>query len=116
MRMLLMTVAVVLSLSACSGTSSSNGDDKYTQTWSKSYGSTSCDDWNSKMTDAQQFAAAADMLTGARNSGDGGSGLPDDSLIKQFQGGVTTACVIPTAIITGIGADLYVTERGTFSP
>ena len=68
------------------------------------------------MSDAQQFAASADMLTGARNKGDGGTGLPPDALIEQFQDGVTTACVVPTATVAEIGAGVYLTERETFRP
>lgn len=115
MRTLFITGFLVVLISACSSTSG-RGNDKYTQTWSKSYASTTCTDWNDQMSDAQKFAGAADMLTGARNNGDGGSGLPADSLIEEFQGGVTTACVIPTANVAEIGAGVYLTERETFRP
>jgi hypothetical protein len=119
MRTLTLTVTALLSLGACSGSSDGGaGDDtdKYTQTWAKSYSATSCSEWNGVMSEEQQFAAAADMLAGARNRGDGGTGLPDDSLIEQFQGGVTTACVEPTANVAEIGAVLYLSERAIFSP
>jgi len=68
------------------------------------------------MSPAQQFAGAADMLTGARNKGDGGTGLPPDSLIEEFEQGIGIACVIPTENIASIAAALYLTERSTFSP
>ncbi|MBC9226904.1 MULTISPECIES: hypothetical protein [Aeromicrobium] len=119
MRTLLVTIACAISLAGCTASSdgsSSDETDKYTQTWTKSYSETTCEDWNSAMTDAQQFAAAADMLTGARNNGDGGTGLPADSLIEQFQAGMTTACVVPTVNLAEMSAMLYLTERQTFSP
>lgn len=93
-----------------------DGTAKYTQTWPDSYSSTTCDDWNTRMTDAQQFAAAADMLAGARNKGDGGTGLPEDSLITEFQAGITNVCVEPTMTLTDAGAGLYLTERDRFKP
>lgn len=83
---------------------------KYTQTWSKDYASTTCAQWRRAMSDEQQFAAAADILTAARNKIDGGTGLPSDSLIIEFQGGITTSCVIPKATLTDITYLLYNTE------
>jgi hypothetical protein len=62
------------------------------------------------MTSGQRFAAAADMLTSARNKGDGGSGLPPDSLIANFESGVTTACVPPATNLAEVGALLYLSE------
>lgn len=67
------------------------------------------------MTDDQQWVAAADMLTGAR-SADGGDDLPSDSLVDEFQAGVTEACVIPSMKLAEIGAGLYLTERTRFRP
>lgn len=81
-----------------------------TQTWPKDYASTTCRDWNREMTDAQQYAAAADILTAARNEIDGGTGVPPDPLIVEFQSGVTTACVIPSATLTDVTFGLYQTE------
>ncbi len=91
-------------------------DDKYEQTWPKSYSSTTCHEWNAEMTADQRWAAAADMLTGARNKGDGGQGLPPDSMVDEFMGGVTRACVIPEMSLAEVGAGLYLTERARFRP
>ncbi|WP_152970186.1 hypothetical protein [Frigoribacterium sp. RIT-PI-h] len=83
---------------------------RYTQTWSQGYAETSCDEWNLEMTSAQQFAAAADILTSARNKIDGGVGLPPDALISEFQAGVTNVCIVPTMTLTDATSGLYTTE------
>jgi hypothetical protein len=116
MRALVGATAVLLALSACSSSTGSTDTGKYDQTWPKSYGDTTCDEWSGEMTDAQQWTAAADMLTGARNKGDGGKGLPPDSLVDEFQGGVSTACVVPSMTLTDVGVGLYLTERSRFQP
>ena len=112
------SVAVpALLLSGCGASPRTTAtEDRYTQTWAKSYDTTTCSDWTDSMTAAQQWAAAADMLTGARNKGDKGTGLPTDSLVTTFQEGITTACVVPTAKLTDIAVGLYLTERATFRP
>lgn len=83
---------------------------KYTQTWGKQYSDTTCADWNDDMTGQQQFAAAADILTSARNKIDGGTGLPSEALIREFEGGITTVCVEPTMTLTDATYGLYATE------
>ena len=101
------------------GNSSSTGtsaDDKYEQTWPKSYSSTTCQEWIAEMTADQRWAAAADMLSAARNKSDGGQGVPPDSLVDEFMGGVTTACVFPEMLLAEVGAGLYLTERARFRP
>lgn len=95
--------------------STSSGNDKFTQTWPKSYGSTTCNDWLNTMTEKQKFVAAADLLTQAR-SNDGGSGLPPDSMTATFASGITTVCVVPTMTMPDAAAGLYVTERKRFAP
>lgn len=82
---------------------------KYTQTWPKDYGDTTCAEWLSEMSPKQQFAGAADMLAGAR-SVDGGSGLPPDSMINEFADGVTTVCVVPDMALNEAAVGLYLTE------
>ena len=82
---------------------------RYTQTWSQSYAETACEDWNIEMTSAQQFAAAADILTSARNKIDGGQGLPPDALISEFQSGITNVCIVPTMSLTDATYGLYTT-------
>lgn len=68
------------------------------------------------MTSAQRFAAAADMLVGAR-SVDGGKGLPPDSLINQFAGDIAEACeagdVLPLNVVA-VGT--YVIGKQTYGP
>ena len=88
---------VLVTYAACNGsivTTPAPQRTKYNQTWTKSYGLTICKDWNDEMTTSQQWVAAADMLTGARNKRDGGNGLPPDSLITRFQGAITEACSV----------------------
>ena len=103
-------------VSPSGSTSNSSNTDKYKQTWSKTYASTTCQEWKSAMSDKQQWVAAADMLTAARNKKDGGNGLPPDALVTTFQGGITTSCVVPSAKVAEIGAALYLTERAQFRP
>jgi len=68
------------------------------------------------MTAHQRWAAAADMLAGARNKGDGGTGLPSDQLVTEFVGGIDTACVEPTMTITDMAVGLYLSDRARFQP
>jgi hypothetical protein len=111
-------------LAGCSSTSDSEAGDseagdapgKYDQTWATPYSETTCADWDSTMNDHEQWVAAADMLTGARNKGDGGDGMPSDALIDEFQSGITTACVVPTMTLTDAGVGLYLTDRARFRP
>lgn len=84
-------------------------DDKYTQTWGTPYNKTTCSQFLHDMTEQQRWVMAADMLTGARNL-DQKTGLPSDSMVTEFEGGMETACVIDTMAMTDVGAGLYMTE------
>jgi hypothetical protein len=112
----LVVIVLVSVLSSLGGDDDDRTDDapaessRYTQTWKKSYAETSCDEWNLEMTSAQQFAAAADILTSARNKIDGGEGLPPDDLTTEFQAGITNVCIIPTMTLTDATYGLYTTE------
>lgn len=111
-------VLAVLALSGCGGGASSNSPStsgKFEQTWSKSYGSTTCSDFGGTMTADQRRVAAADMLTGARNQ-DGGKTLPSDDLIRTFMGAIDNACVQPTMTITDVAVGVYLTDRARFQP
>ena len=83
---------------------------KYDQTWPAPYSETTCVDWLDSMTPEQQFAAAADILAAARNKIDGGSGLPPDTLIDEFAGGVSNVCVEPSMTLMDATFGLYNTE------
>ncbi|MDR6613603.1 hypothetical protein [Leifsonia sp. 1010] len=110
------TAVLALGLVGCSSSSHEalSGDetsiDKYTQTWPKQYSDTTCEDWNNQMTPAQQFAAAADILSSARDKLDGGTGVAPDDLIRQFQSGITNVCVIDSMTLTDASYGLYATE------
>jgi hypothetical protein len=84
--------------------------EKYAQTWHKDYSNTSCSEWSGQMSEQQRFAASADMLTAARNKMDGGSGVPNDSLIDEFTAGLDTVCVDDAANIAELAVLLYTTE------
>jgi hypothetical protein len=113
---ILVLVGVVFGLASCGSGSNSDSSytpeetSKYTQTWAKTYSDTTCRDWSTQLTSAQKFAASADMLAGARNKGDGGTGLPSDALINEFSGGITNVCVEPTMALTDAAVGLYLTE------
>jgi hypothetical protein len=81
--------------------------DPYHQTWTKSYATTTCKDWNQAMTPEQRFAAAADMLTAVRN----GSGLPfaDDFMFMAFGDAISEGCLPPLDIldVAEVAAALY---------
>ncbi|WP_458111196.1 hypothetical protein M1D88_12605 [Arthrobacter sp. R1-13] len=59
------------------------------------------------MTAAQQFAAAADILTSGRNKIDNGTGMPTDTLISDFQAATTDYCKIPSMTITDATYAVY---------
>jgi hypothetical protein len=107
-------IAVIFGLASCgSGSESSDmpeATSKYTQTWPQIYSETTCADWLNELTAGQQFAASADMLAGARNKGDGGTGLPPDSMIDEFSSGISNVCVESTMAITDAAVGLYLTE------
>jgi hypothetical protein len=97
-------------MAGCSASESSSGSTKYDQTWSKDYASTTCADWSSTMTQQQRFAAAADILSGARDKVDGGSGVAPDDLISDFQSEIDDACEpgAPTATLTLTDVTLFI--------
>jgi hypothetical protein len=114
-------VGVLLTLLGCSAsTTDEEGGGEYDQTWSKSYGNTTCSDWTSLMTSKQQFVAAADMLTSAQQEdGASDSHLPSDDLVRDFESGIATVCEVDAAAdesLAETGGTLYLTERSRFSP
>ena len=91
---------------------------KYTQTWTKSYSTTTCEDWQDEMTQAQTWAAAADILTSGRNKIDGGSGLPPESLITSFRDDISEGCTadVPGLIITDVSYGVYTIGHDRYGP
>jgi hypothetical protein len=89
----------------------------YNQTWTKSYGLTTCGDWNDEMTDSQQRGTAADMLTGARKKWDGGEGPPSDSLVSRFRDDIAQACTVDdNQQLPEIAVGIYLIGRDLYSP
>jgi len=105
---------------ACGGsivTTHASQSTTYNQTWTKSYGLTTCGDWNDEMTDSQQWVAAADILTGARKKWDGAEDPPADSLITQFQRDITEACSVDDDHqLPEIAVGAYLVGRDRYSP
>jgi hypothetical protein len=116
--LVLFAVAAVAVIACGSGTATSDQAGKYEQTWTTSYRDTTCADWRARMNSHERWVAAADMLISVR-SHDGDEGLPPDSMITEFEGGVSNVCSEPDLAATSIaevGALLYVTERARFAP
>lgn len=110
-------LALMVLLGGCgSSGSSDSADEKYTQTWGKQYSATSCDEWLNQMSPGQRFAASADMLTGARNKGDGGTGVPEDDLIDEFAAGVDSTCDAGASSLAEAGALTYLADRSHYRP
>lgn len=107
----------VLFLTACGGGTSVSPSattpapsptvDKYAQTWTKSYSKTTCKEWLNAMTPAQQFAVSAEILTNGRNKVDEGTGMPSDSLIRDFQTATSDYCTIPSVTLTDATYAVY---------
>lgn len=89
--------------------------DKYEQTWQPSYSDTSCTDWATKMSDEQQFAAAAEILVSAWAKIEGSSRFPSDSLIGLFQDAIDDSCVIDSMAITDASFAAY-NDSDVFRP
>lgn len=70
------------------------------------------------MSDRQRWAAAADMLTGARKrDGAGDDALPDDGQVDDFVAAVSRVCgAAPSTSVAEAGAGVYVTEGSRFNP
>ena len=89
---------------------------KYTQTWAKDYGDTTCREWLTGMSEQQRWAGAADMLSSARSK-DGGKSLPADDLISAFMRSVSDTCgVVPTESVAAIGGTEYLINRDIWRP
>ncbi len=84
--------------------------------WSTPYDRTTCQDWNTKMSDAQRRSAARSLLADARKD-DGGDGAPSSSLAQKFEHDVTQACVgDATSTITDTADAVYQIAHADFAP
>lgn len=80
------------SVAPTSSATASAAGARYTQTWRKEYKVTTCSEWLNQMTDAQRWAASADILAAARNKISGGKGMPSDALVTRFEQNISTGC------------------------
>jgi hypothetical protein len=69
----------------------SEGSATYEQTWSKSYSTTTCSDWNGKMSDKQQLAAAGDLLW-SHVKRNGAKDRPGGSSVEDFRAVLGEEC------------------------
>lgn len=117
-KVLLVVTASVL-LSACGGDSSSSSsqqssNDKYTQTWSKSYDATSCLEWGTLMSQKEKWVASADMLSSLRKVDGLANPLPLDTLVDTFSEAIDTACAVEDMKISEVAVGVYVSEELLF--
>jgi hypothetical protein len=86
---------------------------RFNQTWTTPYNSTTCGDWNYKMTPEQRWTMAADLLYAVR----GVTALPPDDLITEFGTGISTSCT-PTDVlkVNEAAAALYTLAQGVYGP
>lgn len=113
MRFAVASLAILGALVLAGCTSHSTPvDDKYEQTWTTPYSETTCSAYLNEMTTQQRWAAAADMLAGARNKMDGGSGLPSDDLVTRFAADIAEGCSGgPVAKLTEAAITIYQLDR-----
>lgn len=81
-------ILMLLSASACGGGDTS----RYEQTWEKPYEETTCVDWMTEMTEEQQFAMSADLLTALRLDEDPDAEFASDELFAEMLGGIQGLC------------------------
>lgn len=114
MTRLLALIAALVLLAGCGG--EKKGAEKYTQTWRQPYESTTCAQWASEMTDAQRFAAAADMLVGAREVWGEPKKLPSDALINAVAADVSDTCTAApkTWSISELAATMFITDKDRY--
>lgn len=65
---------------------------KYTQTWTKSYATTTCVDWVDAMDAHERFVMAGDMLMGAQGTDVPNPPLPPDRQINAMRDGIHDVC------------------------
>lgn len=122
-RVVLVVLFLLIAGYACSNDSDGDSDNGYSSeesidqdtSWSKGLGETTCDDWFSKMTDAQRFSTARVLLFAARNNG----AVPSNEMTEDFQDGISNVCEVPQLgkdNLIAVGGSLYLTEPVRFAP
>jgi hypothetical protein len=108
-----LVIAAAVFLAACS----SGGDDKYDQSWPKSYGSTSCAEWQDEMSGQQRFVAAADMLVRGWRIDGVEDELPPDATVDRFAGAISQSCDGDRSLsISDAGGSVYLDDTQRFAP
>jgi hypothetical protein len=85
-----------------SDTSPATASGSGSSTWSKPYGTTTCDDWLDVMSPAQRRSMAGDVLSGLRERNGGGSDAPSGSQIDEMVSAVSVGCAGETGA-AGLG-------------
>ena len=90
---------------------------KYTQTWAKPYGETTCADWRDVMDEHQKFVMASDILLTSQRKVKADAPIPDDALIGQFQGQIQGLCLTnPTDDVITAAFIVWTTGEDVFAP
>lgn len=102
------SLLLVLVVAACGGSPAST---KYTQTWPKSYATTTCADWNGVMDQHQKFVMAGDMLLSEQKTVKPAAGIPSDALIDTFEAAIASSCNgSDQLLVSNLAVGIYVTD------
>ena len=115
----LLAAALLMVVSGCSDdtlttpedspTASSTTVGKYDQTWTRSYGSTTCQQYRTKMTRHQRFAFAAEILRELNETAD----YPPDRTVRKFRTRLYVVCdAARKQTIPDMAVGIWTTEGG----
>ncbi|MCU1668057.1 MAG: hypothetical protein JWP40_984 [Blastococcus sp.] len=111
-------ITALLLLAGCSsnGSSGASGSAKYDQTWTKSYGSTTCGEFKSRMSEHERFVMAADMIGSTAADRTGNKDLPPDSLVDNVVSQMSTACEADSSVaMTDIAVGLFMIDSSLYT-
>lgn len=112
--------AIALLLAGCGNAVPTTADDKYSQSWSTDYASTTCVQMLDEMTEHERWVTAADLLSSARAANGVQPAMPTDTLVDAFAASLAKACrndlkvVTHPTYVSRVAVGVYLLESETF--